>query len=83
MNSKDGKTNKSTWDINNVIKSIHCVTFPAVDGLGTAIGEMIVAIRDISIKYKLDTYTIVKIIPELTTAFLKGAEINPDCEWKM
>ena len=83
MSSKEGKSNKDTWDINNVIKLIHCGTFPALDGLEIPLGEMIIAIRKISIKHKLDIYTIVKIIPELTTAFLKGAGINPDCEWEM
>lgn len=47
----------------------------------SAIGEMLIAIQKIAIKYNLNSHTIIKILSELPEVFLKNSYLDSDIEW--
>lgn len=64
-------------------KEIGTLCSPLGDRRKKAIVEMIVSIKDISVKHELDTHSIVNILPKLTDVFLHGSKIDQDVEWNI
>jgi len=47
-----------------------------------AIKEIILAIKDISVKHNLNTFVVAKMLPELSDFFMKRSKIDDSLEWR-